>query len=135
MANMTDYLENKLLDTLLGVSAYTFPSTVYMALFTADPTDTGDVTSEVSGGSYARVSLSGKFSTATGSTGLSANTTAISFPTATASWGEVTHVGIMESGVVSTDDMLLWGAFQISQTIDDTDILLFAVGDFSLTLE
>ena len=134
MANMTDYLENKLLDSLLGVSAYTFPSTVYLALFTADPTDVGSVASEVTGGGYVRATLAGKFSTATGTTGISANTTAIAFPEATATWGTITHVGLMVSGTTSADDMLLWSEFQFPQIIDTTDILLIAIGDYTLTL-
>ena len=41
MAEMSNYLEEKLLDHTLGTSAYTHPSTVYLALHTADPTDAG----------------------------------------------------------------------------------------------
>jgi hypothetical protein len=41
MSQMTDYLEKKLLDHTLGKAAYTMPTTVYLALFTADPGDTG----------------------------------------------------------------------------------------------
>ena len=131
---MTDYLENKLLDSLTGVSAYTFPSTIYLALFTSDPTDTGDVSGEVSGGDYARMSLSGIFSTASGTTGTSTNTSIITFPTATASWGTITHAGFMETGTTSVDDMLLHSTLAVAKPISTDDIISFAIGNLTLTL-
>lgn len=39
--NLTNYLENKLLDHFLGTTAYTMPSPVYVALFTVAPGDAG----------------------------------------------------------------------------------------------
>ena len=42
------YLENKILNHVLKNTAYTQPATVYLALFTADPTDAGTTSSEVS---------------------------------------------------------------------------------------
>ena len=134
MANMTNDLENDLLDAICSVTQYTSPATVYLALFTADPTDLGTVTSEVSGGSYARKSLSGLFTAATGTTGISANTSTITFVTATAAWGAITHLGFMKSGTATTDDMIIWGALASTVTIADTDIFEIAIGDLVATL-
>jgi hypothetical protein len=39
MANKTNYLEGKLLDHVLRNTAFTSPTTVYVALFTTAPTD------------------------------------------------------------------------------------------------
>ena len=50
MAGFTDYLEDKVLDHVFGGSAYTAPTTLYVGLFTAAPSDTGGGT-ECSGGS------------------------------------------------------------------------------------
>ena len=49
MAGFSDYLENKVLEHVFENSAYTAPSTLYAALFTVAPSDTGGGT-EVSGG-------------------------------------------------------------------------------------
>ena len=49
----SDYLENKVVGHVFGGSAYTAPSTLYVALYTSAPSDTGGGT-EVSGGAYAR---------------------------------------------------------------------------------
>jgi hypothetical protein len=54
--NLSDYLENKLLDHFLATAAYTAPSNVYVALMTVAEDDTGTAGTEVTGGSYARQS-------------------------------------------------------------------------------
>jgi hypothetical protein len=66
MAEMSNYLENALLNGTLNATTYTAPTTVYVSLWTSNPNDDGSGT-EVSGGSYARVAVS--FATATGTSG------------------------------------------------------------------
>ena len=39
MSALTNFLENELLDHTLGVASYTAPSTVYLSLYTSNPTD------------------------------------------------------------------------------------------------
>ena len=51
--NLSNYLENKILDHFLGTTSYTMPADVYVALYTAAPNDAGGGT-EATGGSYAR---------------------------------------------------------------------------------
>lgn len=132
MANLTDRYEKKLTDGLTGVTPLTTPTTVYLALFTADPTETGAVTNEVSGTGYARVALTGKFSASTD--GSAANTTAITFAAAGAGgWGTITHVGFMESGVATTADMMMSKALVDSITIVETDVFEFLVGKLTVT--
>jgi hypothetical protein len=63
MAGKSDYLENKILDHVLRNTAYTSPTTVYVGLYTAAPTDAGGGT-EVSGNGYAREAAT--FSVASG---------------------------------------------------------------------
>lgn len=124
----TDYAENKVLDHLNGKSSYTMP-TVYVALFTAAPSDAGGGT-EVSGGSYARVATSGAtWSAASG--GAASNAAAITFPTATASWGTVTHYATFDAS--SSGNMLRWAALTASKTIGSGDTASFAIGALSMT--
>lgn len=133
MANMTDLLEKEIVDGLVGVTQYTSPATTYLALFTADPTDTGSVVAEVSGTGYARISLAGKFSASTD--GSSANTSALIFPTTGAGgWGTVTHMGIMKSGTATTDDMMVYGALAQSMAVVETEIFEVLVGGLTVTL-
>ena len=84
MAEFSNYLENKVLDHVLRNTSYTSPTTVYVGLYTSDPTDAGSGT-EVSGGSYARQSLS----VTTASGGVVTSSADVTFPQATASWGSV----------------------------------------------
>lgn len=129
---MTDALEIEFVNGLTGVTQYTSPAIVYLALFTADPTETGSVLNEVSGTGYARVSLSGKFTAST--TGASANTAAITFAAAgVGGFGTVTHIGFMKSGVATTSDMIVHQALLDPITIVETDVFEFLVGKLTVT--
>ena len=81
MAGFSDYLEDKVLDHVFGGNAYTAPSTLYVALYTVAPTDTGGGT-EVSGGAYARQTAAFTVSGTNPTT--ATNSAAIEYPTATA---------------------------------------------------
>jgi len=127
MAAKTDYLENKILDHVLGVAAYTAP-TPYVALFTADPGESGDTTNEVSGGGYARVDASSAFGSA--ASGSSSNSSDIAFAQATADWGTVTHVAIMDAA--TGGNMLYYGALSASKTVAANDTFKFEAGELKL---
>jgi hypothetical protein len=124
----SDFLENKLLDHMLGKTAYTMP-TVYVGLYTAAPTDAGGGT-EVSGGAYARVATTGATWNAA-SAGSSSNAAAVTFPTASASWGTVTHFGLFDAA--SAGNMLRWGALTTSKTVGNGDTPSFGIGTLVLT--
>ena len=126
---MSNYLENALLNATLNGTTYTAPATVYVSLWTSDPTDAGSGT-EVSGGSYARTSVS--FATASGTSGNVLNDADVTFPTATASWGTVGWIGINDN---STGGNLLYHtALDTAKTIDSGDIFKISTGNLSVTL-
>jgi len=127
MAEMSNYLENALINATLRNTSYTSPSTVYLGLFTSDPTDANTGT-EVSGGSYARQSIT----FGAPSNGVSTNSAAIEFPQATGSWGTVGWVGIMDS--LTTGNLLYHTALDASKTIASGDIFKIAIGSLSVTL-
>lgn len=128
MANMTESLVEDVLDGITGVSTL-FSSTMALGLFTADPTETGSVTNELSGNGYARKSLSGLFSAAVGSNGEVDNSSVINFSAATADWTTVTHVGFMKSATAGTDDMIVHVALENPVTLLNTQQFSFAIGD------
>jgi len=131
MAGKSDYLENKILDFLLGGVSYTPPSTVYVALFTAAPTDAGGGT-EVSGGGYARVAVANNTTNfPTASNGTKSNGTTITFPTATADWGTVVAVGIFDAA--TGGNLLFWANLSTSKTIQNGDTAQFAAGSLTFT--
>lgn len=88
----TTYLNNKLLDHAFRNTTYTPPTTVYVGLYTVAPTQAGGGT-EVSGGAYARQAAT--FTAA--SNGQIKNSTDITFPIATANWGDIVAVGVFDA--------------------------------------
>jgi hypothetical protein len=127
----SDFLELELLDHVLGNAAYSAPATVYVGLYTAAPTDAGGGT-EVTGGSYARVAVTNNATNwPAAAAGAKSNGTAITFPTATASWGTVLAFGIFDA--VSAGNLLYWADLTVSKTVGDGDTAEFAIGDIDIT--
>jgi hypothetical protein len=124
--SFSDYLETKVLDHVFAGTAYTAPSTLYVALFTAAPSDSGGGT-EVSGGAYARQTIA--FTTSGDTT---SNNAAIEFPTATANYGTVTHVGVYDAS--SAGNLMAWAALTSSKTIETGDVFRIPSGDLDITL-
>jgi hypothetical protein len=127
MSEMSNYLENALINAVLRNTSYTSPTTCFVSLHTADPTDAGTGT-EVSGGSYVRTSVT----MGSPSDGVSTNSAAVEFPQATGSWGTISHIGIWDA--VSTGNMLFHTALDASKVIESGDIFKIAIGSLSVTL-
>jgi len=140
MSQMTDFLENKLIDFLfrgqaLGITgasaaAGTGPTSVWVGLFTATPSDTGGGT-EVSGGSYARVAVSSSLTNwagtqaaastvaSSGTGGQTSNNAAITFAAPTANWGTITSFGIFDA--LTAGNLLMYGTLGTSKTVNNGD--------------
>lgn len=155
MAAMSDFLENKLIDWffraqaigITGASAAggTGPTNLYIGLLTAAPSDTGGGT-EVTGGSYARVTYASSLANwagtqaaasttaSTGTGGTTSNNTAITFPAPTANWGTITHFGIYDAS--SAGNLLFWGALTASKTVNNGDAApSFAAAALSIQID
>jgi hypothetical protein len=137
-----DYLEDKLKNQVLGAVAFTAPSPVFFGLWgtagSISDTFNGGTAGEVSGGSYARVSVTNNttnFATVTGSAKL--NSTAIIFPTATANWNaaaNINQVGVLDGNAGSAaDNGLLWADLTTPKPVLNGDQGQFAAGAFSWT--
>jgi hypothetical protein len=127
MAEMSNYLENALINGTLRGTTYTAPTTTFLALYTTDPTD-ADTGTEVTGGSYARQSIT----MGAPSNGVSTNSAAIEYPQCTLTWGTVTHVGIRDA--LTAGNLLYHTPLDTSKTISTGDIFRVAVGSLSVTL-
>ena len=125
----SDYLEDKLLKHTFANTAFTPPGTVYLGLFTAAPSDTGGGT-EVSGGSYARISCA--FSVSGTNPTTATNSSAAEFATATGTWGSVGWVGVFDAS--SSGNLLAWAALTASKTVSSGDVFRFDAGDLDITL-
>lgn len=128
----SDYIENAVLNHIRpGGATYTQPAAWYVELYTATPNDAGGGT-PVSGGSYARAAAA--FATAaSGTAGSIANTSAVTFPTATGAWGTVTHFAIFDASTAG--NMIAYGALGASKTVGSGDTAQFAIGQLTVTLD
>lgn len=133
--SFSDFTEGKVLNHLFGATSYTPPGTLYVALFTAAPSDSGGGT-EVTGGSYARVAVTNNttnFPNATGTSPTSkSNGTTITFPTATANWGTVVAFGIFDAS--SGGNLICWADLNANKTINNGDTASFAASALTITL-
>ena len=124
---MSNYLENALINVTLRATTYTAPTTVYVGLYTSDPTDANTGT-EVTGGSYVRKSAT----FAAPSNGVSTTSADITFDQATASWGTIGWIGILDAS--TTGNLLYHTPLDTSKTIDTGDIFKIAAGSLTVTL-
>ena len=127
MAEISNYLENAIINATLRNTTYTSVATVYVSLWTSDPTDAGSG-AEVSGGSYARTAVT----MGAPSNGASLNTGAVEFPQATGSWGTIGWIGINDAS--TSGNLLYHSPLTTSKVIDTGDIFKIAIGSLSVTL-
>lgn len=147
MAGMSDYLENHLIDYIFrGISYST--TNFYIALLTvgAVDSDTGTNLTTGSGGTGVEVSASGTAYTrynlnpsninwvntqnsgtgvSSGTSGTTSNSTVITFPTATASWGTIVGVAICDAS--TNGNMLFYGTLTTPKSISIGDNFQFDV--------
>lgn len=134
MTAKSNYLENAIINHVLRATTYTSPgSNVWVALYTSSQGDS-DSGTEVSGGSYARVRVQGTGAWNAPSNGATANTSDITFPQASGSWGTVQAVGIKDSSTsTGTDNLLYHGALTSNKTVNSGDTFKFNAGDLDVT--
>ena len=129
MAEMSNFLENALINATLRNTTYTSVATVYVSLWTSDPTDAGSGTEvSTSGTGYARTAVT----FGAPSNGVTLNSADVTFPTATASWGTVGWIGINDAA--TSGNLLYHTALDTSKTIDSGDIFKISTGNLSVTL-
>jgi hypothetical protein len=128
MSALSNYAENKVLDHILGTTAFTAPSAVYLGLATQSFTDANSSV-ELTGNNYSRVAVT--FDDA--ASGTADNTSAIEFAAATGSWGSVSHFGLFDAS--SGGNLLIHGAFTAAKTIASGDVLKIDAGDLDISAD
>jgi len=130
MSEFATYFENAIVNLMRNTS-FTEVA-VYVALFTdsASPAEleAGTLTNEVSGGSYAR-QLAGLSAP---SDGTSSNASDITFPQATADWGTVRYVALMDA--VSAGNVLMYSQLDADKVINNGDTFKINAGDLDVTV-
>ena len=124
--SFSNSFETTVLNWAFTTGSATRPTAWYIALFTTDPGEASGGT-EVSGSGYVRQSAT---FTVTGDT--ATNSAAIEYPEATASYGTVTHIAIMDAS--TGGNQIAYAALSASKAIDTGDILRIPAGDLDITL-
>ena len=138
MSAASNYLEAKVLDHVLTATTYTAPATRYLALFTNTSTnaatnlEAGTLSDEVttSASAYARKAVT----FAAASSGSSATNATVTFPTATANFGTITHVAVVDSDVEGSGNVLFYGAVTTAKTIETGDTFQVSSGNLTVSL-
>ena len=125
--SFTNDLETRVLQWALTNGSPTRPTAWYVGLFTAAPGEAGGGT-EVSGNAYTREAV-----TFTVSGNLATNDAAIEWPTATGSWGTITHVAVFDAE--TSGNMLVYASLAASKSISTGDVLRIPSGDLDVTLD
>jgi hypothetical protein len=126
--SLTNAFETSTLQYLFTTGSVTRPTAWYLGLFTSDPTETGSAGTEVSGGGYARKAV-----TFTVSGNLATNSGAIEWDAATASFGTITHIAVLDAA--SGGNMIASSALTASKAIATDDIIRVPAGDLDITLD
>lgn len=128
MSALSDYAENLTLNVLLRAQSHTGAAQTYVALYTADPTDSGTGT-EASYTNYTRKAVTWTAP----ANGVTQNTAQIDFPAnGGASAATVTHVGVLDAS--SAGNLLFHSALTTSKTLQPGDVLSFAASALQITL-
>lgn len=143
MAEMSDYLEDSLVDHLFRTSSWSKPTVLAIALLTtaADDDDTGTFSTSTgvevaNANAYAREArnpLNANWSASVD--GLTGNVAAITFTQATGSWGTVVAMAIVDDATYDSGNMLFHSTVGTSRTIDNGDTAEFAATALTVTFD
>lgn len=145
MSQMSDYLENKLIDHLFRTTAYAAPAGIYVALGTAAAD--GSFTEIAATGGYARASCGkadaswnatqgGTSGASSGTGGGTANAATVSFGTPSANWNsgaDITHFALYDAATAG--NVLFYGTLTTAKRVYAGDAApTFPVGSLTVTL-
>ena len=133
-SGLSAFLEDEILDQLFGAAAYTAPTPIWFALYSAAPTKAGGGT-ELTGNGYGRVSATNNLTTwAASSSSVKLSDIDITLGPATGgAWSEATHWGIFDAETVG--NLLCWGPLTVARTAGEGDSIKFTAGDISISLD
>lgn len=129
--NITDFLEGKILNHIFNKTAYTAPSTFYLALFTTSPTESTTGV-EVSAGGYPSTRNTVTWGSVSGSS--ISNTNAITY-TASGNWGTVLAMAVVDAATLGSGNQLWYGPLTTPRTVNNGDTFTFGIGSIIISLD
>ena len=130
----SNYLENALLNGVLGGPQFTLPANVYVALSLVVYSDaaTGAAMDEVTGGGYARVALTNDATSwPAAASGSKSNGVTITYPAASSDWTTVRSFYICDA--LSGGNVLYGGDLSTVREVRTGDTAAFAASSLTIT--
>lgn len=128
MSDLSNYLETKLYDHVVRNTAFTSPTTVYLALFTAVTDAEAGTGTECVAVGYARQLVAFGAST----DGAGSNSAIEDFGPLSGT-GTITHAGLFDASAAG-NALTILKALAASKTWQDGDTIRFAVGDIDFAM-
>lgn len=136
MPSLSNYAQSGLYNHFFRGATFSKPSTIAIALLTNVPreNDTGATIAELPNtNGYTRVNhASGDAYWRHFIPGSGDNLVEIAFPPATADWGMVSGVAVLDSATHGAGNLLMQGALPSPRDIKSGDVYRFAVGTFDV---
>jgi hypothetical protein len=116
---------------------YTPPTTLYVALYTTNPTPAGGGTEVTGDAAYTRQTVT--FSAATGAPATVSNAAQVQWPVATVNWGTITSAGLLDAAMAG--HLLAYGLMlapdgvtPAPKLVSAGDVFMFNTGAFIVGL-
>ena len=133
MSAFSNYLEQKIADSVFRGAAFPTIANVHIGLATAAPTEAGTFNEVANSGSYARVQVAASTAQWGALAAAVSNVNAITFPTATGDWAQATHFFIADSGTHNSGNLLYKAALTNNRTVTTGGTASFAAGELDVT--
>lgn len=131
---LTDAGANLALNAILGDNrSSAAPATLYVALSSTTPTAAGGNVTEPSGGAYARVAVTNNNTNfPSAASRAKSNGATITFPTATVSWGVLTHAVLYDAS--SGGNAIAYAQFSSALTVFNGTAVQFSIGSLTFSV-
>ena len=130
--NASTHLEHAILNHFFRSESQPAPPVLFLALYISNPTD-DDIGTEIAGGGYVRQTITFSPPQQVGGRGQIGNDIQITFPTATANWGTISHWGVRDA---ATGGNLLAHAPVLTQKlIESGDEAKFNINSITVTVD
>lgn len=127
----SNYLEDMILNYFFRNQQVAQPGTLYLALYTTDPTD-ADTGAEVTGGAYKRQPITFTAPSQQNDKATVSNAETITFDEATSNWGEVAYFGVRTA--LTGGNLLAYSAFNKPTKIVEQTKLSIEAGNIKLNM-
>lgn len=132
MSAFSTYLSQQIINGTLRGQALTVPATLYLAQFTASPTDNNATTNEVAGAWYAR-QLATSWAAPVGAGNVTSNSNQIQYNAVTGAAVVVSHWGLYDAA--TGGNLLYHGAHTTPKTLNVGDVIVVGVGQLQITVD